>query len=119
MKTRLIQNKYPKSVLLVVISSLDYDSLTKDSNFQEFHQKVSKNDKNGRIYKINPYMNKEINNLVSFFTGSRSELHGIKGNLMDNQNKINYFDNIFKRIKKNNIQNTLIGRNIFFIHSFS
>ena len=52
MKKRILEKKYPKSVLFVLISSLDYKILNEDSNFQEFYNKVNKKDNNGRMYKI-------------------------------------------------------------------
>ncbi len=109
MKKRILDKKYPNSILFVLISSMDYKILKEDLNFLEFYDKVTKKDKNGRIYKIKSNNNKEINNLISFFSGSKSEINGIKGNLIENNNKINYYDSIFKRFKKSNIKNNIIG----------
>lgn len=113
MKKRILNKKYPNSVLFVLISSLDFRALTQDANFIEFHNKVSIKEKSGRLYKIKTKGKKEINNLLSFFTGSRSEINGVKGNLLNNANRINYYDSIFKRFKKSHIQSNIIGINIF------
>jgi hypothetical protein len=112
MKKRILGKKYPNSILLVLISSMDYRILTEDANFKDFYNKVSINGKNGRLYKIKSKSNKEINNLISFFTGSSREINGVKGNLVNNANKINYYDSIFKRFKKSHIQNNIIGKNL-------
>lgn len=118
MKERILGKKYPNSILFVLISSLDYGALIEDSDFKEFVNEVSVKEKSGRLYKIKAKTNKEINNLFSFFTGSRPELNGIKGNLVSDSNKINYFDSIFKRFKKSHIQSNIIGTN-FLIFSFA
>ncbi len=113
MKKRILRKKYPNSVLFVLISSLDFRTLTQDVNFINFYDKVSKQEKNGRLYKINSKGTKEINNLISFFTGSRPEINGVKGNLISNENQLNYYDSIFKRFKKSHIQSSIIGKYFF------
>lgn len=109
MVNRIKDRKLPKSVLLVLISSLDYDSLLSEASFQEFFSDITENDKSGRLYKINLQNKNEISNLFSYFTGSRSEINGIKGNLLDNVNKLGYFDSVFRRLKKNQIPSSIIG----------
>jgi len=88
---------------------MDYNALMEDPNFIEFNNQVTNKDKSGRLFKIKSDKNKEINNLISFFTGSKSEINGIKGNLIENENKIGYYDSIFKRFKKSHIQSNIIG----------
>jgi hypothetical protein len=113
MKKRILSKNYPNSVLFVLISSLDFRALTQDVNFINFYDKVSKQERNGRLYKINSKGTKEINNLISFFTGSRPEINGVKGNLITNENQLNYYDSIFKRFKKSHIQSSIIGKYFF------
>ena len=76
-------------------------------DFKDFIEYLTKQEKSSRVYKILSENDNQIPNWVSYFTGSRSELTGVKGNILSLP-QINKFDNIFKRMKKNHISNKII-----------
>lgn len=120
MKERILSKKYPKSVLMVILSSTDIDMLQQDSDFQEFSKKVLNKEKNARFYKMNPYSNSEVSNLVSFFSGTKPEITGVRGNIIVNPDDNLFMDSIFKRFKKTSIKNSVIGkRMLIFINLFT
>lgn len=110
MKKRIKAKKYPKSILFVLLSSADVDILQQDAEFQEFEHNVVIKDKSARFYKMNPYSNTEITNYLSFFSGCKPEITGIKGNVIISGKDDLFLDSIFKRFKKTSIKNSIIGK---------
>jgi hypothetical protein len=110
MKERIKAKKYPKSILMILLSSTDIDILQNDPDFQDFSKKIIIEEKSGRFYKINPYSNSEVSNLISFFSGSKPEITGVKGNVIINSDDNLFMDSIFKRFKKVNLKNSIIGK---------
>jgi hypothetical protein len=109
MKARIKAKKYPKSILMILLSSTDIDILQQDPDFQDFSKNIIIDEKCGRFYKINPNSNTEVSNLISFFSGSKPEITGIKGNVIFNKDDNLFMDSIFKRFKKVNLKNSILG----------
>lgn len=95
-------NQNNLSVVMVLISDLDYETAFKDKNFKKFVDLVEIEEKTGKLLKVNFESSSSVSNLITYFTGTKLELHGIKGNVKTNYNNIQNFDSIFKQINNNN-----------------
>jgi len=78
-----------------------------NQDFKEFINYLTKEEKSGRVYKLHNQNDNQASSWVSYFTGANIELTGVKGNIM-NIPQISSFDNIFKRMKKNRVSNSII-----------
>jgi hypothetical protein len=78
-----------------------------NQDFKEFINYLTKEEKSGRVYQLLNQNDNQASSWVSYFTGANVELTGVKGNIM-NVPQISNFDNIFKRMKKNRVSNSII-----------
>lgn len=78
-----------------------------NKEFKDFTKYLTKKEKSGRIYKLSNKNDNQVSSWISYFSGAKAELTGVKGNIL-NIPQINRFDNIFKRMKKKHISNSII-----------
>jgi hypothetical protein len=108
-RQKINKNNYPKSVLLVMISNIDSDVLNDNVEYKEFIETITKKDKTARVYSVTPYSNTKENipYWISYFTGAKMDLTGVKGNLLDSS-EINKLDSVFKKMKVDHLASSFV-----------
>jgi hypothetical protein len=107
-KQRVESGKYPNNVIMVLIDNVDQKRLNENEEYKDFIQYLTKKEKSARIYKIKSE-GLSVPSWVSYFTGTNKEFNGLKGNIL-NLPYLTNFDSIFRRMKRNGINNSIIGR---------
>lgn len=82
-----------------------------NKDFKDFLNYLTNQEKSGRVYKLYNQNDNQATSWVSYFTGANSEFTGLKGNIMNTEQIIN-FDNIFRRMKKNHVSNNIICKDL-------
>jgi hypothetical protein len=107
MKDRANNLNFPKNLVMVLISGLEYDAISKNTEFNEFLDFLVEKENSARIFEIENEEIETIPNWISLFTGAKTELHGTKGNFYTEENI--KLDNIFRRMKESQIDNVVVG----------
>lgn len=107
-KQRVESGKYPNNVLMVIIDNIDQKKLNQNEEYQDFIEFLTIKEKSARIYNIKNN-GLSVPSWISYFTGTNKEFNGVKGNIL-NFPFLTKFDSIFKRMKRNGISNSVIGK---------
>lgn len=108
MKNNFNTSLFPNSIVFMIISNLDYNSLIKNQNFNKFYESANEKNNLNRLYKIKSHSN-ELSNWFSYFSGMKPELTGINGNTFSHIDETIKIDSIFSKIQKKNIKNKIYG----------
>jgi hypothetical protein len=116
MVDRANANNFPKNVVTVLISGLEYEAMSKNNDFKEFLKHIVEKEKSARVFELqNEELFETIPNWVSMFTGAKTELTGTSGNTFSED--LMKLDNIFRRMKTNQVENVIIGINLIILGS--
>lgn len=105
---KMENQRYSNNVLLVLLSNAEIDELNNNPEYNDFINKLTK-DKSGKVYKVKSESNLNVPAWVSLFTGTKSNFNGVKGNIFKIFH-LNKYDSIFKRMKRNKVNNIIIGK---------
>jgi hypothetical protein len=108
MKERANAANFPKNVVMVLISELNNASLTENDDMKEFINHLVEKENAARLFELqNDEFNETVPNWINIFTGTKTDLHGTPGNKFSED--IIKVDNVFRRLKENQIDNVVIG----------
>jgi predicted AlkP superfamily pyrophosphatase or phosphodiesterase len=108
MKDRANAGNFPKNVVMVVMSGLNYESIKENIEFKEFLDFLVHKENAARVFELqNNEFSETVPNWISLFTGTMCDIHGTPGNTFSEG--IVKVDNIFRRMKENQIDNFVIG----------
>ena len=89
MKDRIKNGNFPKSIVTILISNLEYENLESNKEFKDFIEYLTNTEKTGKVFQINSlYKIDTFPAWISAFTGTRLTLNGIKGNILNAKIKI-------------------------------